>query len=134
MQASGMPEAIVRAWGPDVARDFVAWLEERLSAAQFPLQVQVSAFVVGQKVNVLMLEQVSNPPVADEPRLVQTPSESWIWRVPVDLTFPAHGRVGRVGEVDVDAHYGAVRYDDVLLTQIAGEAEWLAQHILHPAT
>jgi acetyltransferase EpsM len=41
--------------------------------------------------------------------------------------------IGCVGEVDVDARYGEVRYDDALLTRIAREAERLAQQTLHPA-
>jgi len=35
-------------------------LEERLRVVRGPSQVQISAFVARQKVNVLMLEQVSN--------------------------------------------------------------------------
>ncbi len=73
MQTVGLPETVVQAWGTEAARDFAAWLEERLRAAQFSPQVQVSAFVARQKVNVLMLERVSNLLLADEPRLVQAP-------------------------------------------------------------
>jgi hypothetical protein len=85
-------------------------------------------------VNVLMLEQVSNLLLAGEPSLVQVPGGGWRWRVPIDLTLPTHGRVGYVGEVDVDARYGGVYYDDTSLTRIASEAQRLAQQTLHPAT
>jgi hypothetical protein len=132
MQAFKLPETVVQAWGPEVADAFVTWLEERMHTTSFS-QVQVSAFVARQKVNVLMLEQVSNLLLAGEPRLEKVPDGGRVWRVPVDLTFPAHGRVGCVGEVDVDARYGEVRYDDALLTQIAREAERLAQQTLRPA-
>jgi hypothetical protein len=87
--------------------------------------VQISAFVARQKVNVLMLEQVSNLLLAGEPALAQTPEGDWRWRVPVDLTFHSHGRVGRVGEIMVDARYGRVYYDDALLARMAVEAERL---------
>jgi hypothetical protein len=80
-----------------------------------------------------MLEQVSNLLLAGEPWLEQGSDGRWTWRVPVDLTFPSHGRVGCVGEVGVDARYGVVRYDDALLAQIAGKAERLAQQTLGPA-
>jgi len=133
MQVNGLPETIVRAWGPKVARDFVDWLEDWLRDRQWP-QVQVSAFVARQKVNVLMLEQVSNLLLAGEPRLGQTSTGDWVWHVPVDLTFATHGRVGCVGEVDVDARYGEVRYDDALLARIAGEAQRLVQQTLHSTT
>ena len=58
----------------------------------------------------------------------------WVWHVPVDLTFPTHGHVGCVGEVDVDARYGEVRYDDALLARMASEAQRLAQQTLHSTT
>jgi len=128
MQTVRLPETVIRAWGTEAASDFAAWLQEQLSSPQ----VQISAFVARQKVNVLMLEQVSNLLLADDPRLEQT-AGGWRWRVPVDLTFPAHGRVGCVGEVLVDARYGKVHYDDALLVRIAREAERLAEQVLHPA-
>lgn len=134
MEAVGLPDTVVQAWGTEATRDFVAWLEERLCVIWSPSQVQISAFVARQKVNVLMLEQVSNLLLAGEPTLEQTAGGNWLWRVPVDLTFPTHGRVGCVGEVEVDARYGEVRYDDALLSRIAREAKHLAQETLHPAT
>jgi hypothetical protein len=65
--------------------------------------------------------------------LEQTPDGDWQWRVPVDLTFPAHGRVGRVGEITVDARYGRIYYDEALLARIATEAEHLASQTLPSA-
>ena len=132
MQATGLPETVVQAWGPEVASDFLTWLEERMRATAFISQIYISAFVARQKVNVLMLERVSNLLLAGEPRLTEAPDGSGVWRVPVDLTFPTHGRVGCVGEVEVDARYGEVHYDDALLAQIARKAERLAQQTLHP--
>jgi len=132
MQTTRLPETVVQTWGTEVAEDFMVWLEDRLRVAQVS-QAQISAFVARQKVNVLMLERVSNLLLADEPRLVQTPGGGWTWRVPVDLTFPTRGRVGCVGEVDVDARYGKVHYDDGLLARITREAQRLAQQTLHPA-
>lgn len=122
-----LPETVVQALGSEASRDFITWLEERLPVIQASAQVQISAFVARQKVNVLMLEQVSNLLLAGEPVLEQASDGDWQWRVPVDLTFPEHGRVGRVGEVTVDARYGEVRYDEVNLARIADEAQRLAQ-------
>jgi FMN phosphatase YigB (HAD superfamily) len=130
MQAIELPETVLQAWGQKAAQDFVAWLEERLHTLESP----ISAFVARQKVNVLVAEQVSNLLLADEPTLLQTSSKEWVWRVPVDLTFPSRGRVGRVGEVDVDARYGEVRYTDALLTRMSDEAQHLAQQVLSSAT
>jgi hypothetical protein len=149
MHTGRLPDTVQKAWGPEVARDFVTWLDEYLRSEQLVPRVQVSAFVARQKVNVLVLERVSNLLLAGEPRLVQqvgepftstssvqsdrTQDSRWVWRVPVDLTFPSHGRVGCVGELDVDARYGQVCYTDVLLTQMADEARRLAERVLHPA-
>jgi hypothetical protein len=37
-----------------------------------------------------------------------------------------------VGEIEVDARYGEVRYTAALLTQMADEADRLAQAVLSP--
>ncbi len=134
MQEVGLPEALVQLWGNETSREFIAWLDDRLHIAQSRPQVQISAFVARQKVNVLMLEQVSNLLLASKPQLEQLPSEDWVWRVPIDLTFPSHGRVGRVGEIIVDAHYGRVYYDDAALMEISNNAEQLAQQTLAPSS
>lgn len=122
-----LPETVVQVWGPAAARDFSDWLEERLATT--PVSPQVSAFVARQHVNVLMLEQVSNLLLAGDPRLVRAAAGDWRWRVPVSLTLPGRGRVGQVGEVEVDAHYGQAYYDDAMLAHIADEAQHLASQI-----
>ncbi len=133
MQATKLPDTVVQALGTKAAKDLVVWMEGQLHTARFSSQVQISAFVARQKVNVLMLEHVSNLLLADNPDLIQLSDESWVWRVPVDLTFPTYGRVGRVGQVDVDARYGKVHYDNALLAQISDKAQQLAQQTLSTA-
>ncbi|MFC1974871.1 hypothetical protein ACFLXQ_00565 [Chloroflexota bacterium] len=130
---SELPKTVLDALGPEAARDFVAWFEQQFGTGELSSAVQISAFVARQKVNVLMLEQVSNQLLANEPVLVQTSDGGWLWRVPVDLTFSSRGRVGRVGEIEVDARYGEVRYSEDLLAQIASQAQKLAQET-HPST
>lgn len=127
MPETKLPETVRQAWGAEAAADFTRWLEERLGSAGLASGVQVSAFVARQKVNVLMLERVSNLLLADEPGLIQIADQGWVWRVPVDLTFPSRGRVGRVGEVDVDARYGEVRYTEAGLQEIADRTRQLVQ-------
>jgi hypothetical protein len=134
VQTIELPKTVLEAWGPEAARDFIAWLEERLGAGEVPSGVQISAFVARQKVNVLVLEQISNQLLAGEPTLVQAPDGSWLWRVPVDLTFPSRGRVGCVGEIEVDARYGEVRCNEELLAQMADQTQQLAQQVLHSKT
>lgn len=116
-----LPDTVLNALGNEAAQDFTDWLEGRLREASI---VPVSPFMARQKVNVLMLEQVSNLLLADEPELVNI-GLHWLWRVPVDLTLPDKGRVGRIGVVEVDAYNGEVRYSDELLADIETNAEHL---------
>jgi hypothetical protein len=129
MITTELPDTVRKALGPDAARDFALWLDQRLHTSEVP----ISALVARQKVNVLMLEQVSDTLLADAPTLVQISPNKWVWRVPIDLTFPSHGHVGKVGEVDVDAQHGVVHYTDTLLEQIRQSARELAHRVLHPA-
>jgi hypothetical protein len=121
-----LPDTVLEALGSQAASDFSNWLEERLQNAGLVAGVQISAFVARQKVNVLVLEQISNLLLAGTPKLIQTAGK-WFWRVPIDLTLPSKGRIGRVGTIDVDALYGQLQYDEPLLTQITNETERLIQ-------
>ncbi len=142
MRSLELPETIRQAWGPDIAQEFTAWLVEQFSAAGVSPTIQISAFVARQKVNVLVSRRVSNLLLAGEPTLIpatdpdQAPTSppAWVWRVPVELTFPSHGRVGSVGEIEVDAQYGEVRYTDDLLARMTAEADRLAAAVLTAAT
>ena len=124
-----LPQTVRHALGPEAARDLVTWLSEQLFSSGRKEQIQISAFVARQKVNVVVFEQVSNLFLADEPTLSQKEDGNWVWRVPVDFTLPSQGRVGRVGELEVDARYGQVYYSQALLSQMADEAERLLQQV-----
>jgi hypothetical protein len=120
-----LPDTVLNALGNEAAQDFTDWLDGRLREASI---VPVSPFMARQKVNVLVLEQVSNLLLANEPELVNI-GHHWLWRVPVDLTLPGKGRVGRVGILEVDATYGEVRYSDKLLADIEANTERLMLQI-----
>jgi hypothetical protein len=127
-----LPESIRKAWGDDVAVEFITWLtailQDRPGAAVTDSpHVQVAPAYARRRVNGLMLDRVSHLLLAGEPRLTYT--DRRYWRVPVDLTFPSKGRVGSVGEVDVDATLGEVMVDDELLAQIAQRADRLARAV-----
>jgi len=122
-----LPATVVKAWGVEVAREFVDWLDHQLHQDPLPVQTAISAFVARQKVNVLMLEQVSNLLLAGDPVLDAVEGGAWVWRVPVDLTLPGHGRVGQVGIVSVDAQLGRIDFDDALLEQFTEASAALVQ-------
>ena len=128
-----LPETVVAVLGPEASRDLADWLAARGLDPHAPAQVQISAFVARQKVNVLMLEQVSNLLLAGDPALEQTAGGRWQWRVPITLTFPAHGPVAQVGELTVDAQHGNIDYDDAHLARITAEAERQANQVLAAA-
>ncbi len=131
MNPCDLPETVVEAWGAQASQAFMDWLGEYLPTLGVTAQVPISAFVARQKVNVLLLEQVSNLLLADEPTLKQAATGQWQWHVPIDLTYPSYGRVGNVGEIIVDAHYGRMFYDDALLDSFTSAAERLAEEILN---
>lgn len=125
-----LPAQVVRAWGLETATIFEHWLENKLLSTQLMPKVEISASIARRKVNVLMLDQVSNQLISGEPTLVQIEGDTWVWRVPVELGFVRYGRVGKVGEVDVNAQSGMIDYDSHLLNVIKQNAIELAQRTL----
>jgi hypothetical protein len=87
-------------------------------------EVNVTAAVARRKVNAFLATHVGNLLLADEPAL--TLGEHIVWRVPVDLTAPPEGRLGRVGEVDVDVESGELLLDDAQIEEIKVHARRLA--------
>jgi hypothetical protein len=67
---------------------------------------------------------VGNLLLADDP--VLTLAERIVWRVPVDLTAPPQGRLGRVGEVDVDVESGELLLDETQIAEIQKRAQRIA--------
>lgn len=126
MQAIEFPKTVEDALGPQAAHDLQEWLEQRIKLIE---SVAISATVARRKVNVVTLEHVSNLLLADEPTLVNE-SGRWVWRVPIDLTFPKRGRVGSVGELDVDAQNGNVYFDEETLEGMRVKADQIAKQVL----
>jgi hypothetical protein len=93
-------------------------IEVHLSA-----EVNVTAMIARRKVNAFLAANVGNLLLADEP--VLTLGERIVWRVPIDLTAPPVGRLGRVGEVDVDVESGELLLDEDQITGIREHAHRL---------
>ena len=72
MTISELPETVRQAWGTEIAQEFTAWLAQQLSTAGLTPDVQISASVARRKVDVLVLERVSNMLLAAEPTLEQS--------------------------------------------------------------
>jgi hypothetical protein len=105
-------------------------LVPQLAAAQVNISVNVSAtlnitaFTAKRKVNVLVLNRVGTGLSGDEPSLIVT-DKVICWRVPIFVSTASRGRLGQVGQIDVDAQTGAILADDDLLEAIGDNAERL---------
>jgi len=105
-------------------------LVPQLTTAQVNISVNVSAtlnitaFTAKRKVNVLVLNRVGTGLFGDAPSLVVT-DKTICWRVPIFVSTASHGRLGQVGQIDVDAQTGAILADDDLLKAIGDNAERL---------
>ncbi len=87
-------------------------------------QINISATTARRKVNAFLATHVGNLLLANEPAL--TLMKRIVWRVPVDLTSPRLGRIGRVGEIDVDVESGELLLDHEQIHLIETNAQRLA--------
>lgn len=129
MAVKTLPPSVAEVLGEEASQDLLLWFQDQFTSAA-EAGVQVSDFIARQKVNVLMLEQVSNLLLAGTPQLVKDEVRGWLWRVPVELTFPSRGRVGQVAFVDVDSRYGFVYYDTNTVENIRQQTQHLTHHML----
>jgi hypothetical protein len=90
---------------------------------QLTADVNISSAVAKRKVNAFIATHIGNLLLAGEPALTFT--ERIVWRVPVDLTQPHIGRLGKVGEVDVDVATGEIILDAYIQSQIEANAQRL---------
>ncbi len=70
--------------------------------------VNISAYAARQKVNNLVLSEISYMMHAAEPALVV--GDRICWRIPVILSLTSVGDVGEVGTIDVDVETGQVHF------------------------
>lgn len=87
------------------------------------VEVNVTAAIARRKVNTFLATCVGNLLLAGDP--VLTLGERIAWRVPVDLTAPPAGRLGRVGEVDVDVESGELLLNDAQIAEMRERAHRL---------
>ncbi len=89
------------------------------------IQAEVlSAEAARQQANAWLLENAGNLLRAESPELVL--GDQLVWRVDVALTSPTQGRVGCVGQLEMDAATGDVLADEVLAQEIIARARALA--------
>jgi hypothetical protein len=126
MTIKTLPPSVAEVLGEKASQDLLLWFQDQMSATP-EAGIQISDFVARQKVNVLMLEQISNLLLAGTPELIRDEGRGWVWRVPVELTFPSRGRVGQVALLDVDTRHGFIYYDASTLEEIQQQTDLLTQ-------
>ena len=87
-------------------------------------EVNYTAVVARRRVSGYVASNVSVLMGGEEPTLVL--ADRIVWRVPVVLTMPGHGVLGRVGEIDVDVETGEILVTEDILTVIKDHAKRLA--------
>jgi hypothetical protein len=88
-------------------------------------QANITPFVARQKVTRFVVMEISSQLMADTPELVV--GGRLCWSVPVVLTSPGRGVVGRVGEIAVDATTGELLVEQDTVRRMADDARRLAE-------
>jgi hypothetical protein len=87
--------------------------------------VNITAFVARQKVTGFVIMNVGDRLRGDEPELIV--GDRLAWSVPVVLTSPTRGVVGKVGEVRVDATTGELLVEQDTVQRMSDDADRLAE-------
>jgi hypothetical protein len=87
--------------------------------------VNITPFVARQKVNAFVLMEISTQCLADTPELIV--GERLCWSVPVMLTSPARGVIGKVGDILVDATTGELLVEEETVPRMTEDARRLAE-------
>jgi hypothetical protein len=101
------------------------------AGATVDIQVHVSAplnitpFVARQKVSGFVILEISDRMRGEQPELVV--GNRLCWSVPVVLTSPIRGVVGKVGEILVDATTGELLVDQDTIQRMSDVADRLAE-------
>jgi hypothetical protein len=88
-------------------------------------QVNITPFVARQKVTGFVILEISDRMRGDQPELVV--GDRLCWSVPVVLTSPTRGVVGKVGEILVDATTGELLVEKDTVQRMSDDANRLAE-------
>jgi hypothetical protein len=88
-------------------------------------QVNITPFVARQKVTGFVILEIGDRMRGDQPELVV--GDRLCWSVPVVLTSPSRGVVGKVGEILVDATTGELLVEKDTVQRMSDDADRLAE-------
>jgi len=92
---------------------------------QIEAELNVSDLMAQRKVTGYLIDHVSDHLSGETPALV-VDQERLLWRVPVALYLTSRGKVGQVGEIDVDGQSGQLLITQTLLEELKARANELA--------
>jgi hypothetical protein len=90
--------------------------------------LNITPFVARQTVNAFVVTEISTHLRSEPPDLIV--GESLRWSVPVVLTCPTLGVVGKVGELLVDATTGELLVDEETVRRMSEDVNRLAERSL----
>lgn len=88
-------------------------------------QANITPFVARQKVTGFVILEISDRMRGDQPELVV--GDRLCWSVPVVLTSPSRGVVGKVGDILVDATTGELLVEKDTVQRMRDDADRLAE-------
>jgi hypothetical protein len=88
-------------------------------------QANITPFVARQKVTGYVIREISDRMRGEEPELIV--GERLCWSVPVVLTSPSRGVVGKIGDILVDATTGELLVDKDTVQRMSNDADRLAE-------
>ena len=103
----------------------------QLPSAQVNVSINISAtlnltaYTAKRKANVFVLNRLGTGLFGDEPKLIVT-DKLICWRVPIFASTASQGRLGQVGQIDIDAQTGELLADENVLKEIGDNADRLA--------
>jgi hypothetical protein len=97
------------------------------------IEINISADKAQRQVNQFVHLEISTQLHAGMPMLVVSSDNTSLWRVPVHLTLPAFGDVGRVGFLHVNPQTGEMDTSPVILNSLMQAADVLAKRFASPA-
>jgi hypothetical protein len=97
------------------------------------VKLGVTAEQAKRKVTRYLMDEVSLLIGPQAPLLVVAGQEEIYWRFPIVFSMGPRGRLGQVGQIDVDAQSGALLVTDELIEEIKTYARVLAHGAALPA-
>lgn len=116
------------------AHPFVSLDKDSLQLdVKFSVTLGITAEQAKRKLTRFLMDEVSLLIHPYGPLLVVVNQNAIFWRFPLIFSMGLRGKLGQVGEIDVDARSGDLLFNDTLLTEIKAHAHILAQSTAFPA-